>query len=97
MLILQGSRSILSLSPWHEKSKTIPFTILFLEDIHYLAVLVAYLIIGFVVGKFLGRDCFMGWRGSVRIPGIDPCPIRDGKHRSSVSNHTDANTCYRGR
>ena len=58
---------ILSVSPGHKKSKTIPFTILFIEHIPYLAVLVAYLIIGFVFGNFLGRDCFMDikWRYNI--------------------------------
>ncbi len=55
---------LLSVSPGHKKSKALPFTTLFLEHIPYLAVLLSYLIIGFVVGNFLGRDCFLDirWR-----------------------------------
>jgi hypothetical protein len=55
---------ILPVSLGNEKSKAVPFTTLFLEHIPYLAVLVAYLIIGFVVGNFLDRDFFLDikWR-----------------------------------
>jgi hypothetical protein len=66
-LFYKSKAYLLSVRPRHKKSTTLQFTTLFLEHIPYLAVLVAYLVIGSVVGKFLGRDCFLDTRWRYEI------------------------------